>query len=103
MGKGPCFKCGGPHFAADCPEVVFAAELGTDGRPPWCGQCDKRTRTLYDAEADQVHRCPVCHPDKDLPPQFRVCSCGDVVYRWDRSECGNHQPVGKQAEKEKAK
>lgn len=89
-----CFNCQKyGHLAKDCPEVVFAAELGTDGRPPWCGQCDKRTRLLYGAES--ARRCPECHPEKDLPPQFRICKCGNAVYRWDRSECGTHQEVGK--------
>lgn len=97
MTQGKCFKCGEPgHFAAGCPEVKFAEELGTDasGKPPWCGQCDKRTRTLFDPGADQVTRCPRCNPSRELPEQFRICGCGGVVYRWDRLECGSHQPVG---------
>ena len=104
MTQGKCFKCGEPgHFAADCPETRFADELGSDTRPPWCGQCDKRTRLLYDPAADQCRRCPACNPEKDLPAQYRICKCGNAVYRWDRSECGTHQPAGKQPEKENPK
>lgn len=101
-----CFQCQKyGHLAKDCPEVVFAAELGTasDGRPPWCGQCDKRTRLLYDPEADQFHRCPACHVAKDLPEQYRICKCGNAVYKWDRTECGSHQPVGKERQKQAVK
>lgn len=97
MAKGSCYQCGKPgHFAANCPEIVFAAELGTEdsGRPPWCGGCDKRTRLVFDPQADNFRRCPVCHPEKDLPQQYRICRCGNAVYRWDRAECGSHQPVG---------
>jgi hypothetical protein len=107
MNERKCYQCGKPgHFAASCPEVRFAAELGTEdsSRPPWCGECDKKTRLLGDI--DRPHRCPRCHPEKDLPPQFRVCGCGNVVYRWDRTECGQHQEIGKRTEpkeKEKAK
>lgn len=91
-----CFQCQEyGHLARDCPSVKFAAELGTDdSRPLWCGHCDQRTRLLYDD--DSARRCPECHPEKDLPPQFRICKCGNAVYRWDRTECGSHQPVGKQ-------
>jgi hypothetical protein len=93
-----CYQCGGDgHFAASCPEVQFADELGTatDGRPPWCGQCDKRTRLIF--EDDHASRCPRCNPQQDLPAQFKYCRCGDPIYRWDKSECGSHQPVGKKA------
>lgn len=96
-----CYHCGKPgHFAASCPEIVFAAELGTEdsNRPPWCGECGKRDRLIYDPEADNFRRCPACHPEKDLPPQYRICGCGNIIYRWDRSECGTHQQIGKQKE-----
>lgn len=99
MAKGPCFECGKPgHFAANCPEVVFAEELGTaaDSRPPWCGECDRRTRMRFHADADVMTRCPKCNPNFDLPAQFKICKCADVVYRWDKSECGSHEEVRKQ-------
>lgn len=92
MGKGPCFKCGGPHFVAECEEVVFAEELGTasDGRPPWCGECDKRTRLT----GDPPGRCARCNPNDDLLAQYRLCRCGQTIRRWDPSPCGSHEPVG---------
>lgn len=102
MAQRKCYNCGAPgHFASGCPEIVFSAELGTggDGRPPWCGQCDKRTRLVFDPDADTASRCPDCHPEKDLPAQFRICKCGDVIYKWDQTECGSHQAIGKQSQK----
>lgn len=35
--------------------------LGVDGRPVWCGSCDKRTRQI-EIYGDAVRRCPRCHP-----------------------------------------
>jgi hypothetical protein len=100
-----CFDCREyGHLSKDCPRKNFAAELG-DGKPPWCGQpqCDRETRLTYTRTGDglKAARCPACHPQShSLPVQFARCkSCGNVVYRWDkRSECGSHQPVGKQLE-----
>ena len=31
-------------------------------RPPWCGECDQRTRRREDADGADAGRCPVCHP-----------------------------------------
>lgn len=98
-----CFECSEPgHIAANCPAKTFAAELG-DGKPPWCGAetCDRETRLMYAQTADglKATRCPVCHPlSHSLPVQYAKCrGCGKVAYSWDRrSECGKHQPVGKQ-------
>ena len=100
-----CFDCGEyGHLSKDCPRREYAAELG-DGKPPWCGReiCDRETRLVYTGTADglKASRCPHCHPrSQSLPVQFGRCrGCGHVVYSWDkRSECGKHQPVGKQLE-----
>jgi hypothetical protein len=98
-----CFDCEEyGHLAKDCPHKTFAAELG-DGKPPWCGReiCDRETRLTYTQTADglKAQRCVVCHPQShSLPVQFGKCrKCKGVVYSWDsRSQCGQHQPVGKQ-------
>lgn len=41
-----------------------AADPGVDpsepDRPPWCGQCDERTRMA--GHPDHPRRCPTCHP-----------------------------------------
>ena len=100
-----CFDCNEyGHLSKDCPLKNFAEELG-DGKPPWCSReiCDRETRLIYTGTGDglKASRCPVCHPQSHmLPAQFARCrSCGHVVYQWDRrSECGKHQPVGKQLE-----
>ena len=98
-----CFECQEiGHVVADCPWKNYAAELG-DGKPPWCSQCDRETRLVYTAGKDglKAHRCRNCHPKgESLPVQFRRCgACRTVIYDWDvRSECGKHQPVGKQRE-----
>ena len=34
-------------------------------RPPWCGQCDERTRRCEDAQGADAGRCSVCHPLAD--------------------------------------
>jgi hypothetical protein len=31
-------------------------------KPEWCGQCDTRTRLLWDDVAELSSRCPECHP-----------------------------------------
>lgn len=35
-------------------------------RPPWCGECDERTRIA--GEPDQPRRCPNCHPLRGESP-----------------------------------
>lgn len=100
-----CYECSGyGHMAKDCPETVFAAELATPSRkPPWCAQpgCDRITRlvdTMTD-DGEKLVRCRNCHPKgNELPATYIKCSgCRHAVYAWDvRSECGQHQPVGKQ-------
>lgn len=36
-----------------------AGSPGAAGKPPWCGECDEKTRLLGD---DLPQRCPACHP-----------------------------------------
>ena len=56
------------------PYAVLAARLSPDelpgptGRegwwrqPPWCGECNRRTRRREDADGADAGRCPLCHP-----------------------------------------
>lgn len=52
---------------------IVAAALDLDaappptppGKPPWCGECDERTRIA--GTPDQPRRCPNCHPLRDSP------------------------------------
>lgn len=96
-----CFECQEiGHIAADCPAKLYAAEIG-DGKPMWCGQCDRETRLVYFIRngAEAARRCPSCHPQGHmLPVTYKKCrGCGHAIYFWDvRSECGKHQEVGKQ-------
>lgn len=40
----------------------YAKPQPTNGhRPPWCGQCDERTR-YADYDTDAPRQCPICHP-----------------------------------------
>jgi hypothetical protein len=101
-----CFECREyGHIAADCPAKLYAAEIG-DGKPPWCMQCDRETRLVYVVRhgAEAAHRCQACHPQGHmLPVTYKKCrGCGHAIYFWDvRSECGMHQPVGKQLKTKK--
>lgn len=82
-----CWDCGETgHVVADCPNRAIA---GGDGRPPWCGICDERTRLMG---TDVAHRCPVCHPESRRQlRQHRKCpSCHVTVYEWDNAPCGSH-------------
>jgi hypothetical protein len=46
--------------AAELPAPPRSAALPQ--RPPWCGECDERTRRREDAGGADAGRCPVCHP-----------------------------------------
>lgn len=83
-----CWDCGETgHVVADCPNQAVAA---SDGKPPWCGICDERTRLIG---FDIVSRCQQCHPmaRKQLR-QFRRCPhCRALVYEWDTAiDCSGH-------------
>jgi zinc knuckle protein len=94
-----CFECQEiGHIAADCPAKLYASEMG-DGKPAWCGQCDRETRLVYFRRDGQeaARRCTACHPRSTvLPVTYSKCKdCKHAVYAWDvRSRCGQHQPVG---------
>ena len=53
-----------------------------NGKPEWCGQCDKRTR-LIDRDGI-LHRCR-CNPGSHLQlAQYRTCPvCLTPVYEWE--------------------
>ena len=84
-----CWDCGETgHVVADCPNAAFT---GTpDGKPPWCGICDERTRLLDGGTP--VTRCQTCHPDgrKQLKQNRKCPRCHVTVYEWDNGDCGSH-------------
>jgi len=60
----------------------YLRRAGSD-RPPWCGQCDERTRRREDVDGANAGRCPACNPLAErLPRQNRPFGCG-------RSGCGS--------------
>jgi hypothetical protein len=48
---------GGLNEHADHPRAEL--RMAIDRRPPWCGQCDQKTRWL-DPNADLPRKCPRC-------------------------------------------
>jgi hypothetical protein len=94
-----CFGCQQyGHIERECPNKGNDGQAAGDDKPQWCGQCDKRTRLVY--QDGIPHRCQ-CNPNSHLlPAQFRRCkTCQSVIYEWDRnSECGSHLPVSKPRE-----
>lgn len=84
-----CWECGeAGHVAGDCPNKALASD---NGKPPWCGICDERTRLIG---LDVVSRCQACHPlARKLLKQFRRCPhCHALVYEWDSSpDCASHK------------
>jgi hypothetical protein len=46
------------------PSSALASGGAGNGRPPWCGKCDERTRLLQDPVTfNPTGRCPDCHPE----------------------------------------
>ena len=83
-----CWDCGETgHVVADCPNAAFTGT--SDGKPPWCGACDERTRMFG---LDVAHRCPVCNPNRRQSlKQHRKCpSCHQTAHEWDNAPCGSH-------------
>jgi Zinc knuckle len=98
-----CFQCGeSGHIAALCPARSEKAptEWTAGTRPPWCGQCDQRTR-LVDC-GSYASRCRHCwawperrtHRGQELPQHTSCGGCGDTIYAWDAAPCGKHQQLG---------
>ena len=91
-----CHSCGEPgHIAKDC-----QWESDLEGRPPWCGECDRETRLVdHGSYAQRCHRC-WAWPAKgtrfhQLLPQHKKCGgCGELVNVWDKDKCGKHEPLG---------
>jgi hypothetical protein len=84
-----CWECNEPgHVAADCRNKAIS---GSDGKPPWCGICDERTR-LIGVPGDKLARCQECHPLRHAHlRQHRRCpSCRLLVHEWDTAPCGHH-------------
>jgi len=82
-----CHGCGSKgHFERDCPNTG----IDSDGKPPWCGICDERTR-LLDLGGSMAH-CQTCNPQRHKHlKQHRKCpSCHVTVYEWDHAPCGQH-------------
>jgi hypothetical protein len=82
-----CHGCGDKgHFESECPNKGIDAT----GKPPWCGFCDERTRTIDHGES--ASRCQICHPQRHKQlRQHRKCpSCHMTVYEWDNAPCGSH-------------
>jgi hypothetical protein len=82
-----CYGCGTKgHFESECPN----AGIDGDGKSPWCGICDERTRLID--QGDTVTRCRQCHPLRGRQlRQFRKCPlCHATVCEWDNAPCGSH-------------
>ena len=82
-----CYGCGGKgHFKSECPDVG----IDGNGKPPWCGICDERTRLL--SLVGLAARCQTCHPKRrEQLRQHRKCpACHVTVYEWDNAPCGSH-------------
>lgn len=85
-----CFGCGTEGYVqSECPYCADA----NDTRPTHCGICDPRTRLVtINIELGTVKKCPDCHPNAKLPPQFKRCTgCRMTIYAWDTNPCGNHE------------
>lgn len=90
-----CYRCGSDdHLVRDCP-LNYQPPATTPpkpSKPPWCGQCDERTRLVTVADG-RMARCHACHPLRGQElAQHKICpGCHHRVYAWDQQLCGNHQ------------
>jgi hypothetical protein len=58
--EGNCGVCLSEVKAADGPAKVFVqAPKQRNARPPWCGECDQRSR-MVDLRGDNPRPCPAC-------------------------------------------
>ena len=53
--------------AAELPEPPRT--VSPPPRPPWCGDCDQRTRRREAADGADAGRCPACHPLAGTAPR----------------------------------
>jgi hypothetical protein len=91
LGKITCFGCGDQgHLERDCPN----SGIDGNGKPPWCGICDERTRQIDTGHG--MARCQQCHPlrRKPLTSDRRCPACRQLIYEWDNAQCGNHSGPG---------
>jgi Zinc knuckle len=94
-----CFHCGEPgHLAAACPQAASQEKTSSD-RPQWCGECDLETRLIdHKTYMQRCHKCwawPAKGTRHHQPfPQHRICGgCQNIVYAFEKSPCGKHQPL----------
>lgn len=49
-----------PWEENDTPEGATMTRNDRDSKPPWCGECELRTRLVF--SDDSARRCRICHP-----------------------------------------
>jgi hypothetical protein len=49
-------------LAARLSSAELPAPSARSARPPWCGECNERTRRREADDGADAGRCPACHP-----------------------------------------